>query len=272
MASSPIEYIKHHLMNLTYGRKVDGTWAIATNEAEVKEMGFMAINLDTMFFSVLCGVLFLGVFRLVAKRATSGVPGGLQNFVEMIVEFVDTSVKESFHGKSSLIAPLSLTIFVWIFLMNLLDLVPIDLLPMIAHAIGINYLKIVPSADINATLGMSVSVFFLVLFYSVKVKGISGFAEELTCHPFGPKLMPFNLVLELVTLLAKPISLGMRLFGNLFAGELIFVLIAALVPFWGHIVFALPWAIFHILVITLQAFIFMMLTIVYLSSASSEAH
>lgn len=272
MANSPIEYIKHHLLNLTYGRKVDGNWGIAQSEQEINDMGFWAINVDTMFFSILCGIIFLALFRRVAKHATVGTPGRLQNCIEMIVSFVDTSVKESFHGKSALIAPLSLTIFVWVFLMNLMDLVPIDLLPIIASWLGIHYLKVVPSADLNATLGMSVSVFFLVLFYSVKAKGALGFAQELTCHPFGPKFIPFNLVLESVTLIAKPISLGMRLFGNLFAGELIFVLIAALVPFWGQVFFALPWAIFHILVITLQAFIFMMLTIVYLSSALSHSH
>ena len=256
MAGSPIEYIKHHLQNLTYGQKANGSWGFAQDAKEAADMGFIAINVDTMLFSVICGVIFLVLFRMVALRATSGVPGKLQGFIEMIVQFVDASVKESFHGKSDLIAPLALTLFVWILIMNTLDLIPVDALPIVAHAFGVEYLKIVPTADLNATLGMSFAVFCLVIFYSIKIKGVRGFSKELAFQPFGPMFLPFNLILELVTLIAKPISLGMRLFGNLFAGELIFVLIAALVPFWGQVFFALPWAIFHILVIVLQAFYF----------------
>jgi F-type H+-transporting ATPase subunit a len=275
MASGTItasEYIKHHLTNLTFGNHpVEGwTFAHGENASEAakmaQEMGFWAIHVDTIFWSLLLGGIFIWLFQAGAKRATSGVPGGLQNFVETIVSFADGSVKETFHGKSDLIAPLSLTIAVWIFLMNLMDLVPVDFIPAFANAIGIHYMKVVPTTDINATLGMSFSVFFLIIYYSIKVKGVSGFVGELTLQPFGKWMIPFNFLLEGVGLIAKPISLGLRLFGNLYAGELIFILIA-LLPFWAQWALSVPWAIFHILVIVLQAFIFMMLTIVYLSMA-----
>ncbi len=218
-------------------------------------------------------MLFLGLFKLAVNRVTSGQPGGLQNFVETIVEFVDSQVRDSFHGKSPLIAPLALTIMVWIFLMNLLDLVPVDWVPQLAAAMGIDYLRIVPTADINAPIGMAIGVFFLILFYNIKIKGVVGFTKEMTLHPFGKWLMPFNLLLETVTLVAKNVSLAMRLFGNLYAAELIFVLIAT-VPFWAQWTLHVPWAIYHILVVPLQAFIFMVLTIVYLSMAheTEEEH
>ena len=204
----------------------------------------------------------------------------------MIVEFVDSNVRDTYHGTSKVIAPLALTIFVWIFLMNFMDLLPVDYLPVIAQKIGgllghnshHVYMKVVPSTDPNVTLGMSFSVFALIIFYSIKEKGFGGFIGELTLHPFSAKnpiakilLIPVNFILEFVTLIAKPISLGLRLFGNMYAGELIFVLIA-LMPFWIQWVLSVPWAIFHILVITLQAFVFMMLTIVYLSLASQTEH
>lgn len=267
------EYIRHHLTNLTFGQQPDGSWGFAHSAAEAAEMGFWAIHVDTMFFSIVTGVLFVGLFKLAANRATSGQPGRLQNFVESIVEFVDSQVRDSFHGHSPVIAPLGLTIFVWIFLMNLLDLVPVDWVPQLAHAMGIEYLRIVPTADINAPIGMAIGVFFLILFYNIKVKGVVGFSKEMTLHPFGKWLMPFNLLLETVTLVAKNVSLAMRLFGNLYAAELIFVLIAT-VPFYAQWALHLPWAIYHILVVPLQAFIFMVLTIVYLSMAheSEEEH
>lgn len=268
---SASEYIKHHLQNLTFGQHPDGSWGIAETSQQAADMGFWAIHLDTMGFSIGLGVLFIWLFRMAAKKASTDTPSGLQNFVEMMVEFVDTSVKESFHGKSKVIAPLALTIFVWIFLMNLMDLIPVDFVPRIAHDVfGLAYFKIVPTTDINAALGMSLSVFALIIFYSISIKGVGGFIKELTLQPFNtPIMIPFNFVLEMVGLLAKPVSLALRLFGNLYAGELIFILIAVL-PWFAQWALSVPWAIFHILVITLQAFIFMMLTIVYLSMAHEE--
>lgn len=266
------EYIRHHLTNLTFGQHPDGSWGFAHSAAEAADMGFWAIHVDTMFFSLLTGVLFVALFRLAAKRATTGQPGGFQNFIESLVEFVDNQVRDSFHGRSPLIAPLALTIVVWIFLMNLLDLVPVDWVPQLAAAMGIEYLRIVPTADINAPIGMAIGVFFLILFYNIKIKGIVGFSKEMTLHPFGKWMLPFNLLLETVTLVAKNVSLAMRLFGNLYAAELIFVLIAT-VPYWAQWTLHLPWAIYHILVVPLQAFIFMVLTIVYLSMAhESDEH
>ncbi|MGH8551330.1 MAG: F0F1 ATP synthase subunit A [Methylococcales bacterium] len=244
-------YIVHHLTPLSAGE------------------GFWTLHLDTLFFSISVGAFFLFWFYKVACNATSGVPGGLQNFVEMIVEFVDTQVKDSFHGRSKLIAPLALTIFIWVFLMNFMDLFPVDLLPMLGSVMGIGYLRVVPSADLNATFAMSISVFILVIVYSVKIKGVIGFSKELLFQPFGPWLLPFNLLLKIVEELAKPISLGLRLFGNLYAGELIFILIA-LLPWWIQPLLSFPWALFHIFIITLQAFLFMVLTIVYLSLAHED--
>lgn len=224
-----------------------------------------------MVFSWIIGIIFLSVFYFAARHATSGVPGPIQNFVELMFDFVQTQVKDTYHGRSDLIAPLALTIFMWIFIMNFMDLLPVDLLPAGANLIGVHHLKVVPTTDPNLTLGMSVSVFFLIIFYSIKIKGAKGFFKELTCEPFGPKFFPINFVLKTVEELAKPISLGLRLFGNLYAGELIFILIA-LLDWRLQWVLGAPWAIFHILVITIQAFIFMMLTIVYLSLASEEHH
>lgn len=199
------------------------------------------------------------------------MPSGLQNFVEMILEFIDDSVKDSFNGKNPLIAPLSLTIFVWIVLMNTMDLVPVDYIPHLGQLIGIPYLKVVPTTDPNMTFAMAFGVFFLIIFYSIKVKGPGGFFAELAFHPFPKFLMPFNLFLELVSLISKPISLALRLFGNMYAGEMIFILIAML-PFGLQWTLSVPWAIFHILIVILQAFIFMTLTIVYLSMAHEESH
>ena len=275
-------YIKHHLQNLTYGQLPDGTWGIAHSAAEAREMGFWAIHLDTMFWSVLLGALFLWLFAKAARKATADTPSGWLNFVEWVVDFIDDNVRGSFSGKNDLIAPLSLTLFVWILLMNLMDLVPVDWIPELAKIMGIEYMKVVPTTDPNATFGMALGVFLLTLYYSIKVKGPMGFAAELTMQPFqatSPVLkivfIPINFFLEFVSLVAKPISLSLRLFGNLFAGEMIFILIALL--FSGGLAFAvvggvlqLGWAIFHILIVLLQAFIFMTLTIVYLEMAHSH--
>ncbi|VXC87723.1 membrane-bound ATP synthase, F0 sector, subunit a, important for FO assembly [Pseudomonas sp. 8Z] len=280
-------YIQHHLTNLTYGQHPVNGWSFAHTAQEAKEMGFWAFHVDTLAVSVVLGLIFIVLFRLAARKATSGQPSGLQNFVEVLVEFVDSSVKDTFHGRNPLIAPLALTIFVWVFLMNLMDLFPVDWLPKLAATIAGDphlYFRVVPTTDPNATLGLALSVFALLLFYSVKVKGIGGFLGELTLHPFSSKnmavqalLIPVNFLLEFVTLIAKPVSLALRLFGNLYAGELIFILIA--IMFSGGMllgslggVLQVAWAIFHILIIVLQAFIFMMLTIVYLSMAHEDNH
>ncbi len=270
-------YIKHHLTNLVFGQRPDGSWGIAHGAEGIKEMGFWSINVDSMFFSILLGVFFLWIFRRAALRASTDAPTGLQNFIEMLIEFIDDSVRGSFSGKNPLVAPLALTIFVWVFLMNFMDLIAVDLVPWLAFLIGVPYLKIVPSTDPNITFGLSLAVFALVLYYSVKMKGPGGFFAELAFHPFPKFLMPINLVLEGITLIAKPLSLALRLFGNMYAGEMIFILIA--VMYSGGWVLGisggflqLGWAIFHVLIITLQAFIFMTLTIVYLDMASQTAH
>jgi F-type H+-transporting ATPase subunit a len=247
------EYIQHHLTHLSVG---DGFWKI---------------HLDTLVISWILGGLFLLTFWWVARRASAGVPGKLQNFVEVIVEFVDTQVKQTFHGHDPLIAPLALTIFVWVFLMNTMDLVPIDVSFKLGGALGLSHLKLVPTTDPNLTFGMSIAVFLLVIYYNIRYKGAAGFAKECFTHPFGKWFFPANILLKIVEEIARPISLALRLFGNLYAGELIFILIAALVPWRLQWMAGGIWAIFHILVITLQAFIFMMLTIVYLSLAS-ESH
>ncbi len=271
------EYIQHHLSNLTWGKHPDGHWGIAHGAEEAAQMGFMAINLDSMFWSILLGSLFCFIFWLAARKAHTGVPSGFQNVCESIVEFVDDVIKDSFHGKSDLIGPLSLTIAVWIFLMNFMDLIPVDFLPeALLRWGGIPYQRVVPTTDVNVTMGMSLSVFALMIFYGIKVKGGKGFMAELTMHPFSSDnkivqaiLIPINFFLEIVALISKPLSLGLRLFGNLYAGELIFILIA-LLPWGLQWVLSVPWAIFHILVIVLQAFIFMMLTIVYLNMAHEQ--
>lgn len=220
------EYIHHHLQNLTYGHLPDGTWGVAHTSEEAKAMGFWALNLDTFFMSLLLGAAFLFLFRMVAKSIVAGTPGGLQNFCEWAIEFVDTSVRGSFSAKNNMIAPLALTIFFWVFSMNLMDLIPIDYVPHLMGALGVPFFKVVPSTDPNATFGMAIGVFLLVLYYSIKMKGLGGFMGELTLQPFGKWGMPINLLLEGVNLIAKPISLALRLFGNMYAGEMIFILIA----------------------------------------------
>ncbi len=282
------EYITHHLTNLTYGKlpggfaREDGSiigeggaWVMAHGGEEAAVMGFNAIHVDSMLWSIGLGIVFCWLFRSVAKKAESGVPSGMVNAVEMVVEFVDSTVRDTFHGHNPLIAPLALTVFVWVLLMNLMDLVPIDLVPGLMSLAGVHFQKIVPSTDPNITLGMAVGVFILTLYYSIKVKGF-GFVKELTMNPFNHWLfIPVNLFMEVVGLLAKPFSLGLRLFGNLYAGEMIFILIAAL--FSAGIGWMVPagllqiaWGIFHLLIIPLQAFIFMVLTIVYLSMAHED--
>lgn len=273
-----VEYIQHHLKNAQLCQK-DGEWVFN----DCYEAGFWAFNVDSLLISFLLGAMFCFAFWRVAKNASVEKPGRWQSFVEIVFEFIDKSVKDTFHGKNPLIAPLALTIFVWIFLMNLMDLVPVDLIPQIGNWTGAyGYSKVVPSTDVNITFSLSLGVFILILFYSIKVKGVGGFAKELTMHPFSSKntivkiiLIPVNFLMESIGLLAKPISLSLRLFGNLYAGELIFLLIATLMSagiagaLGGGLAY-MVWAIFHILVIVLQAFIFMMLTIVYLSMAHED--
>jgi len=348
--ASTTEYIQHHLTNLVYGKLPAGyerhteqgvevlqadTWTMAHGGQEATDMGFWAIHVDSMIWSIGLGSLFCWMFLRAAKKAHTGVPAGWLNFVEMIVDFIDGAVKDSFHGRNKMVAPLALTIFVWVFLMNLMDLLPVDLIPTLLMMAGVEYQKIVPSTDPNITLGMALGVFVLMLYYSFKIKG-TGFVKELTMHPFNHwGFIPVNLFMETVGLLAKPFSLGLRLFGNMYAGEMIFILIATMFAagagagfvsgglhaelfgeqtsgyFWlvifllvtgvcwlnlkgkvstgktvllcmafmaiGGGLFALGgglmqwgWAVFHILVITLQAFIFMVLTVVYLSMAHED--
>lgn len=299
-AHTSAEYIHHHLQNLTYGQLPAGferhgadgvvetlqqaTWTIAHTSEEAKAMGFWALNLDTFFVSLLLGAIFMLVFRSVAKSVVTGTPGGLQNFCEWAIEFIDSSVRGSFSGKNNMVGPLALTIFFWVFTMNLMDLLPIDYIPLLMGSLGVPFFKVVPSTDPNATFGMAIGVFLLVLYYSVKMKGLGGFVGELTLQPFGKWGMPVNLLLEGVNLIAKPISLALRLFGNMYAGEMIFILIALMGGAWAgfsvsgvtlygsQILLSLGWAIFHILIVTLQAFIFMTLTVVYLDMAHQEHH
>ena len=281
------EYIQHHLTNLVCGYADDG-WTCDHNA--VDQMGFWAFHVDTLGWSIFLGFVFIGLFRLGIPKLSTEAPTGIQNFVEMCVEFVNENVQSIFtSAKNNLIGPMALTVLVWVFLMNLMDLVPVDYLPFIAgqvaEATGMvdqakdAYFKVVPTTDPNITLGMALAVFILIIFYSIKIKGLKGFLAELTLHPFGKWMMPVNLVLEGVNLIAKPISLGLRLFGNLYAGEMIFILIALMLTFNSISIgllgvgLHLIWALFHILILALQAFIFMVLTIVYLAMAhETEDH
>lgn len=272
--NNPTLYIQHHLTNLSYSLGAG------------KAGGFWTVHLDTLLVSFFLGLCFLILFSVVGRKATAGVPRGWQNFLELLVDFVDKQVKETFHGKNKLIAPMALTIFVWVFLMNFMDLLPVDLLPAAGRFMGVEHLRVVPTTDLNLTFGLALTVFVLVIFYNISVKGVFGFFYEVLTRPFGPTqapdkfslkfalvrllFAPLNLIFRCVDELAKPISLSLRLFGNLYAGELIFILIG-LLPWWIQWPFGWSWAVFHILVITLQAFIFMMLTIVYLSMAH-ESH
>jgi F-type H+-transporting ATPase subunit a len=281
-AEQPItanEYILHHLTYLT-------------NKAPKGILDLSVINWDSVLISLVLGLLFVGAFYLAARTATAGVPGKFQNFVEILVEFVDGQVKDTFHGTNKLLAPLGLTIFCWVFLFNFMDVVPVDLLPLLARDAGVAHLKVVPSTDLNVTFALSLTVFVLIIYYSIKVKGLGGFLGELTLQPFSAKnpvvkvlLVPANLLLEIVPLLARPLSLSLRLYGNLFAGEMIFLLLATLSLSGLHqlstasgwfflvlqVLLAAAWTVFDFLIGVLQAFIFMVLTIVYLSMAQ-ETH
>ncbi len=304
-AQTTTGYIQHHLQNLTYGKlpagyeRIDAegsvhvlehdTWTLAHSSQEAVDMGFMAVHLDTLGWSISLGLLFVFLFSRVAKSATAGVPRGMQSFVELVVSFIDGTVRDIFHHRNRMIAPMALTIFCWVFLMNFMDLIPVDWLPWVAQSVTDNphtFFKVVPTTDPNATLGMALTVFVLMIFFSVKEKGVLGFIKELTLHPFHAGkwyvdiiLIPINLILETVSLVAKPISLGLRLFGNLYAGEMIFILIAlmygagiVLGVMGGALQFA--WLALHVLVITIQAFVFTVLYIVYMAMAHDveESH
>jgi F-type H+-transporting ATPase subunit a len=279
------DYIQHHLTNLTLGWLPDQGLVFAHSAEEAAAMGFWALHIDSLLWSIGLGYLFLIGFRKVADNVTAGVPGKAQNFVEWIIDFVNENVRGSFSAKNDMVAPLALTIFAWVFLMNLMDLVPVDLIPWaFGQFMGLFgadphhvFMRVVPTTDPNITFGMALAVFFMVLYYSIKIKGLGGFAGELTLHPFGKFGIPANLILEGISLLSKPLSLSLRLFGNMYAGEMIFILIALmyghnLVLSLGGGALQLAWAIFHILIITLQAFIFMVLTIVYLDMAHQTDH
>jgi F-type H+-transporting ATPase subunit a len=279
----PNLYIGHHLENMMWGLKPDGSWGFLE-----KANGFWTFHLDTIFFSVGLGLLFLVLFWIVGRKATTGVPGKLQNAVEWVFEFIDNQVHDSFHAKSSFVAPLALTIFCWVFLFNLMDLLPVDLIPFIASLVtGTPYmdhspaLRIVPSTDLNATIALALTVFVLVYVFNFMYKGPAKFAKEVFFHPFGKWMLPFNVLFRIIEDVSKPISLSLRLFGNMYAGELLFILMALTIPSmltwnWGNLsvivypLLNLAWSIFHILIVILQAFIFMTLTTVYLALASEE--
>ena len=265
-----VEYLQHHLTNLCAG-DCDTS----------KIINFGSWHLDTIFFSYLLGAVIVFFSWRLGRRVTSDTPGGLQNAVEALVDFINKQISESFPVHNPLIGPLALTIFVWVFLMNCMDLIPVDLLPELAKLMGVNYLKVVPTTDVSVTLGMAFSVFMLTIYYNVKVKGLVGYVKGFLFHPFGKFLVPFNITMTVIEEVAKPLSLGLRLFGNLFAGELVFLLIALIggtlgaglaALFWipVQVVLDMLWLAFHLLVVTLQAFIFMVLTIVYLGMAHEK--
>jgi F-type H+-transporting ATPase subunit a len=255
-------YIQHHLTNLA-------VCSDAAKDASGHCHGFWTLHLDTLLVSGILGLLVFGLMAMVASKATAGVPGKLQSFIELVVGMVDQQVKDTFHGKSALVTPLAITIFVWVFVMNAMDLIPVDFLPVTAAAVGVDYLKVVATTDPNLTFAMSLTVFVISIVMGLKVKGFGHFMHEVFAVPFGLKLAPINLLFRIVEEIARPISLSLRLFGNMYAGEMVFILIA-LLGIW-QLPLALPWALFHILIITLQAFVFMMLTIVYMSMAA-ESH
>lgn len=257
-------YIQHHLTNLAVcadSAKVDGVCT-----------GFWTFHLDTLLVSGILGLVVFGLMASLASKATAGIPSAGQNFVEMVVGLVDQQVRDTFHGKSALVTPLAITIFVWVFVMNAMDLIPVDFLPVALQAATGNHempFKFVPTTDPNLTFGMSITVFFIMIWMNLKVKGLGGYMHEIFTAPFGAKLAPVNFLFRIVEDIAKPISLALRLFGNMYAGEMVFILIALLGLY--QLPLALPWELFHILIITLQAFVFMMLTIVYMSMAA-ESH
>ncbi len=256
-APTSSEYIVHHLTNLKVGE------------------GFWTFHLDTLIVSGLLGLVVFGFMMMLARKASSGVPSGWQNFIEMVVSMVDTQVRDTFHAKSNLVTPLAITIFIWVFVMNAMDLIPVDFVPMTAHAAGVPYLKIVPTTDPNLTFAMSLTVFAIMIGFNFKFKGVGGFLHEALTVPFGKYLFPVNLLFRIIEDIAKPVSLALRLFGNMYAGEMVFILLAVWAgagflwaPFAATL--SLGWALFHILIITLQAFVFMMLTVVYMSMAAEH--
>ena len=281
-----VETVEHSCFGKSYETEYSADKYIAHHLSHCTVDTFLGpIHVDSVFYAVFMAVVFLLTFFLFARKASAGVPGKGQSFVEIIIEFIDEQVKDTYHGSSKLIAPLALTIFMWVFLMNFMDLLPVDMLPKAGEMVGIKYMRVVPSADLNITFGLSITVFLLILYYSIKIKGIGGFARELAFQPFGKAMLPFNLLLKVIEEIAKPISLGLRLFGNLYAGELIFMIIAIFTAGEGitylfnlgvipyalmQFVLGVIWALFHLIIILLQAFIFMMLTIVYLSMAHEE--
>ena len=256
---TPVEYIQHHLHNNSIG---DG--------------GFWVLNLDTLVYSWLLAGVLMYIAYTMGKKMTPDTPSGGQNVLEAIVEFVQQQIKDIFPGSNPLIGPLALTIFMWVFLMNAMDIIPVDLLPSLGQFVGIHYMKVVPTTDLSTTFALSLSVFALIIYYNIKIKGPIGYIKMFLFHPFGKYMIPVNIIMTTIEEVAKPISLGLRLFGNMFAGEMIFMLIAllggaslfGLVP---QIALGTGWAIYHILVVSLQAFIFMLLTIVYLAMASQDA-
>ncbi len=250
---TPIAYIQSHLRYWTVGH------------------GLLSVHLDTLVVSWTLGILFCASFYLMARQMSAGRSSRLLVALEILVRFVDGQVRDTFHGTTRLVGPLALTVFVWVWLMNAMDLLPVDLLPRLAAVAGAPAFKPVPTNDLNMTFALSVSVFVLMIVYNLAGKGLGGLAREVFTRPFGVWFAPLNVVFRLIEDLAKPLSLSLRLFGNMFAGEMIFVLIAALLPWWFAWIPDLGWTIFHIIIISLQAFIFMMLTIVYLSMAH-EAH
>ncbi len=259
-ASGPTasEYIQHHLHNNSIG-----------------EGNFWVLNLDTLFYSWLLAGVLMYIAYTMGKKMTADTPSGGQNVLEAIVEFVQQQIKDIFPGSNPLIGPLALTIFMWVFLMNAMDLLPVDLLPELGQLVGIHYMKVVPTTDLSTTFALSLSVFALIIYYNIKIKGPMGYLKMFLFHPFGKYLIPVNIIMTTIEEVAKPISLGLRLFGNMFAGELIFMLIALLggASLYGllpQIVLASGWAIFHIMIVSLQAFIFMLLTIVYLGMAHQD--
>jgi len=267
-------YILHHLTNL----KLD----LHTMRIDPEATGFWVLHLDSVVFSVVLAFIFVLMFRLAARKPTSGVPGKWQNFIEMCVDFVDRQVKDAFHHKSAFVAPLALTVGFWVFLMNFMDMLPVDFLPWAAGAAGVEHLRTVPSTDPNIALGMSLTVFLIAFGYSFVMKGVKGVGAEFLFHPFGKWLMPVNFLLKCVEELAKPISLGLRLFGNMYAGEMIFILLATFTLTYtassigsnlglvGQVVLGTVWTLFHILIISLQAFIFMTLTTVYMAMSADH--
>ena len=260
MSMSPSEYIQHHLYHLQ----------VPVHPKLAAQNSFWNVNFDSLAIAISLGLLFVIFFAWVARRAQVGVPGRWQNFVEMSVEMIDDLIKQVFQGQNKLIGPLALTIFFWVFLMNFMDLIPVDFLPTVLSPFGVGNFKSVPTADPSITFGLSITVFLLIIYYNVKSKGPLGLTKEILTKPFGWYLFPINIAFRLLEELVKPLSLSLRLFGNLFAGELIFILVAAMPYWWAQWIPGGIWAIFHILIITIQAFIFMMLTIVYLSMAQTS--